>query len=76
MTSDHKINPLARTFRFYMEEFVNPVLYDGLQELTKERPDNPVEFQAYYIIQNNPKLKIEEKEELIEQNNLTDQNSS
>jgi len=25
MTGVHKINPLARTFRFYMEEFVNPV---------------------------------------------------
>ena len=66
MTGVHKINPLARTFRFYMEEFVNPVQYDGLQAVTKERPDNPVEFLAYYIIQNNPKLKLEEKEEVIE----------
>ena len=48
---------MARTFRSYMEDFVNPVLFDGLQSLTKERPDNPVEFLAYYLIQNNPKLK-------------------
>merc|ERR1712183_445792 len=56
MTTVTKINPMARTFRSYMEDFVNPVLFDALQALTKERPDNPIEFLAYQLIQNNPKL--------------------
>ena len=63
MTAVTKINPLARTFRTYMDEFVNPVLYDGMQALTRERPDNPVEFLAYYLIQNNPMLKTQAQEE-------------
>lgn len=56
MTSITQINPKSRTFRSYMDDFVNPVLFDALQSLTKERPDNPIEFLAYQLIQNNPKL--------------------
>jgi hypothetical protein len=67
MTSVTKINPLARTFRSYMDEFVNPVLFEGLQSLVMERPECPVEFLAYYLIQNNPKLKAEQKVELSQE---------
>lgn len=56
MTSITQINPKSRTFRSYMDDSVNPVLFDGLQCLVKERPDNPIEFLAYHLIQNNPKL--------------------
>jgi protein dpy-30 len=56
MTTVTAINPLCRTFRSYMDDFVNPLLFEGLQTLVRERPENPVEFLAYYLIQKNPKL--------------------
>merc|ERR1712183_1244486 len=56
MTSITQINPKSRTFRSYMDDLVNPVLFDALQSLVKERPDNPIEFLAYTLVQNNPKL--------------------
>lgn len=31
-----------------------PVLMQGLQVLCKERPENPVEFLAHYLLQHNP----------------------
>lgn len=40
-----------------MDQFVTPVLFKGLQELTQRRPDMPVEFLAYYLLENNPLLK-------------------
>lgn len=36
------------------ESTVVPVLMQGLQALCKERPDNPVEFLAHYLLQHNP----------------------
>lgn len=52
-----------------MDHFVTPVLFKGLQELTQRRPDMPVEFLAYYLLENNPLLKkrmaeLEKTEEL------------
>ncbi len=31
-----------------------PVLMQGMQALCKERPDNPVEYLAYYLLSHNP----------------------
>lgn len=31
-----------------------PVLMQGLQAVCKERPENPVEFLAYYLLSHNP----------------------
>jgi protein dpy-30 len=33
---------------------VVPVLMQGLQAVCKERPENPVEFLAYYLLSHNP----------------------
>ena len=47
-----------------MDNFVTPVLFRGLEELCRERyhisyhrPDMPIEFLAYYLIENNSMLK-------------------
>jgi hypothetical protein len=40
--------------RGVQESTVVPVLMQGLQALCKERPDNPVEFLAHYLLQHNP----------------------
>ena len=66
MTTVTTINPLCRTFRSYMDDFVSPVLFEGLQTLVRERPENPVEFLAYYLIQKNPKLNPTEDNDVAE----------
>lgn len=36
------------------ESTVVPVVMQGMQALCKERPENPVEFLAYYLLSHNP----------------------
>ena len=38
----------------YLETAVVPILLQGMQALVKERPNNPVEFLAAYLLKNNP----------------------
>lgn len=49
-----KINLAAAPIRQYLEATVVPVLMQGMQALCKERPDNPVEYLAYYLLSHNP----------------------
>jgi protein dpy-30 len=37
------------------ESTVVPLLMQGLQSLCKERPEDPVEYLANYLLQHNPK---------------------
>ena len=39
--------------RSYLDQTVVPLLLEGLAVLAKERPENPVEFLANYLEQNN-----------------------
>ena len=75
MTTVTRINPMARTFRSYMDEFVNKTLFDGLQNLCRERPDNPIEFLAYYLIENNSKLEQKEKIPDVQENKKDENNA-
>ncbi len=34
-----------------------PVLMQGLQAVCRERPENPVEYLAYYLLSHNPQNK-------------------
>lgn len=40
--------------RAYLDTTVVPILLDGMSALVKERPPNPVEWLATYLIKNNP----------------------
>merc|ERR1719247_3297976 len=40
--------------RQYLDTYVVPSLLPGLNTVAEERPDNPVEFLAYYLLKNNP----------------------
>ena len=47
--------------RAYLDQTVVPILIRALSELAKVRPDNPVEFVARYLLDNDPsKVKKEE----------------
>ena len=51
------LNAQSAPVRQYLEAAVVPTLMQGLQALVKERPDNPVEFLAHYLLTNNPQKK-------------------
>ena len=43
-----------RALRRYLDQTVVPTLLQGLSALVKERPPNPVEYLATFLLQNNP----------------------
>lgn len=40
--------------RTYLDQTVVPILLDGMSELVKLRPDDPIQWLADYIAENNP----------------------
>lgn len=44
----------------YLESSVTPTVLRALTEVCKARPENPLEFVAYYILKHNPQRKVKE----------------
>ena len=40
--------------RAYLDQTVVPILLQGMSALVKQRPENPVEFLAHFLLKNNP----------------------
>jgi len=57
MGMQNKMNLQTAPIRTYLDSTVVPVLLQGLSALVKERPPNPVEFLATFLLQNNPQSK-------------------
>jgi protein dpy-30 len=49
------LNTTALPVKQYLEAVIVPVLMQGLQQLVRERPEDPVEYLAAYLTKNNPK---------------------
>ena len=49
--------------KLYFEKAINPTIYEALKALSIERPANPIEFFAYYLITHNPYNKEKSGEE-------------
>lgn len=47
---DDKLNLQALPIRAYLDQTVVPLLLDGMSSLVKERPPNPVEWLAMYLL--------------------------
>jgi protein dpy-30 len=56
MKISNKINPRARPTRNYLNDTVSEIVLKALFELDQCRPDNPVEFFAYYLLKHNPEV--------------------
>ena len=54
MAVENKMSVQALPIRAYLDQTVVPILLQGLSALVKERPNNPVEYLATYLLQNNP----------------------
>ncbi|XP_053556873.1 protein dpy-30 homolog [Bombina bombina] len=50
--SKQKVDLQALPTRAYLDQTVVPILLQGLSVLTKERPTNPIEFLAAYLLKN------------------------
>jgi len=53
-----KLNLQALPIRAYLDQTVVPVLLDGMSALVKERPPNPVEWLATYLLKHNPQQSV------------------
>ncbi|EWM26597.1 dpy-30-like protein [Nannochloropsis gaditana] len=49
-----KVNMQSLPIRAYLDQTVVPILLDGMSQLVVERPSNPIEWLAAYLIKNNP----------------------
>ena len=50
----NRLQSQALPIRAYLDQTVVPLLLQGLSALVKERPPNPVEYLANYLLKNNP----------------------
>ncbi len=48
------VNAHTMPIRGYLDQTVVPVLLDGMAELSRVRPQNPVEWLATYLLKHNP----------------------
>ena len=53
--ADAEAGSKAVTSRQYLEGSVVPLLMQGMQELAKERPEDPVQYLAAYLVKHNSK---------------------
>jgi protein dpy-30 len=50
-----EINTKAMPARQYLDHTVVPLLMKGMQQLVREKPDDPVAYLAAYLLKHNPK---------------------
>jgi hypothetical protein len=43
--------------RNYLDQTIMATLYEGLRKLVRERPENPFEFLAFYLLKQDPTHK-------------------
>jgi len=51
---DDRGDPKALSVRAYLDSTVVPLLLKGMSALVKERPEDPVEWLATYLLKNKP----------------------
>ncbi|CAM9355334.1 unnamed protein product, partial [Phaeothamnion confervicola] len=51
---DQRLDVQSLPIRAYLDQTVVPILLDGMSALVKERPANPIDWLAAYLVKNNP----------------------
>ena len=54
MMSQSSLHINALPTKMYLEKTVTPTVMKALQEVCEARPENPLEFVAYYLLKHNP----------------------
>eukprot|EP00919_Chromeraceae_sp_WS-2016_P035744 GHVR01084781.1.p1 GENE.GHVR01084781.1~~GHVR01084781.1.p1 ORF type:complete len:112 (+),score=33.81 GHVR01084781.1:23-358(+) len=57
LETQHALNLQSMPIRQYLDQTVVPILLPALNEVALRKPNDPVEFLAYYLLQNNPHKK-------------------
>merc|ERR1719297_216508 len=52
--AQNRMNLQSLSIRAYLDQTVVPILLDGMSDLVKERPPNPIEWLASYLLRHNP----------------------
>uniref|UniRef100_A0A1Q3FGM6 Protein dpy-30 homolog n=1 Tax=Culex tarsalis TaxID=7177 RepID=A0A1Q3FGM6_CULTA len=61
-TNDNGRKPSGRDLqslptRQYLDQTVNPILLQGLKALAKERPQDPIQYLANYLLKNKARVE-------------------
>ena len=59
MTKQAPVSQNNLPTKAYLEQSITPTVMKALSEVCKARPDNPLEFVAYYILKHNPGRELE-----------------
>ena len=54
MTRQAPVSVNSLPTKFYLDATITPTVLKALTEVVKARPDNPLEFVAYYLLKHNP----------------------
>ena len=58
MMSTAPLHINALPTKMYLDATVTPTVMAALQEVCEARPENPLEFVAYYILKHNPDRQV------------------
>lgn len=63
--------------RTYLDQTIVPILLSGMTEIVKERPIDPIEYLAHYLLKNNPNSKgnVQEPDQQNDSNTNQDTNN-
>ena len=54
MTRQAPVSVNSLPTKYYLDATITPTVLKALTEVVKARPDNPLEFVAYYLLKHNP----------------------
>jgi hypothetical protein len=63
MTGLPRVNVNALPTKAYLEATITPTVMRALHEVCHARPENPLEFVAYYLLKHNPNRKTGDKQQ-------------
>ena len=58
MTKQSPVSVNNLPTKAYLENAITPTVMKALSEVCKARPDNPIEFVAYYVLKHNPNREL------------------
>eukprot|EP00542_Grammatophora_oceanica_P014703 CAMPEP_0194027712 /NCGR_PEP_ID=MMETSP0009_2-20130614/1807_1 /TAXON_ID=210454 /ORGANISM="Grammatophora oceanica, Strain CCMP 410" /LENGTH=133 /DNA_ID=CAMNT_0038666863 /DNA_START=72 /DNA_END=473 /DNA_ORIENTATION=- len=56
--------------RAYLDQTVVPILLEGMSELVKERPSNPIEYLATYLLKHDPQRAGSQQQQMMMQQGM------
>ena len=58
-TTGNREKLLSLPTRSYLDETVVPVMMQALAAVSRDRPEDPIDYVAHYLLKHNPKRQVE-----------------